>query len=107
MVRRLHSPTCHCRMGRLPARAARDDGCARPQGDGGQLSRPDLGAYMIAAHEGIEPTDFPQPAAVDWVTVQIDPESGLLSTEWCETTRDVRFISGTQPTEECPLHSPK
>lgn len=74
---------------------------------GGSFPAQIWAAYMIAAHEGIEPTDFPQPAGVDWVTVQIDPESGLLSTEWCETTRDVRFISGTQPTEECPLHSPK
>lgn len=74
---------------------------------GGSFPAQIWASYMRAIHEGIEPTDFPSPAGVDWVTVEIDPESGLLATEWCENTRSVRFISGTEPTEPCPIHSPK
>jgi len=64
-------------------------------------------AFMTAAHENVEPHDFPEPAGADWVTVSIDPESGLLATEWCPQPVAVRFLKGMEPTEECPLHTPQ
>ena len=48
---------------------------------------------------------------VDWhrpddvIDRQIDPESGMLATPYCPQTRDEIFVSGTEPTQLCPLHS--
>ena len=38
------------------------------------------------------------------VSVQIDPESGMLATPSCATTISEVYISGTQPVTSCPLH---
>ena len=38
------------------------------------------------------------------VSVQIDPESGMLATANCPTTITEVYISGTQPVTSCPLH---
>jgi penicillin-binding protein 1B len=38
------------------------------------------------------------------VSVQIDPESGLLATPYCPTTISEVYISGSQPVTFCPLH---
>ncbi len=74
---------------------------------GGSFPAQIWAAYMNEALEGIEPRDFLEPAGSEWVTVSIDPESGLLATEWCPETISERFLKGTAPTEACPLHSPQ
>ncbi len=38
------------------------------------------------------------------VSVSIDPESGMLATPSCPTTRQEVYIAGTQPVTSCPLH---
>jgi penicillin-binding protein 1B len=38
------------------------------------------------------------------VSVQIDPESGMLATAGCPTTISEVYIAGTQPVTSCPLH---
>jgi penicillin-binding protein 1B len=38
------------------------------------------------------------------VSVEIDPESGMLATPYCPTTITEVYISGTQPVTSCPLH---
>jgi penicillin-binding protein 1B len=38
------------------------------------------------------------------VSVQIDPESGLLATPYCPHTISEVYISGTQPVTSCPIH---
>src|SRR5437763_2851516 len=38
------------------------------------------------------------------VSIEIDPQSGMLSTPNCPTRRSEVYISGTQPVEACPLH---
>jgi penicillin-binding protein 1B len=51
-------------------------------------ARPDLGGDSFTKPEGI-------------VEAEIDPETGLLATEYCPTRRVEYFIAGTQPTETC------
>jgi penicillin-binding protein 1B len=41
----------------------------------------------------------------DVVNAEIDPETGLLATPACPTTRSEMFVSGTAPTETCYLHT--
>jgi hypothetical protein len=36
---------------------------------------------------------------------RIDPQSGMLATPYCPQTRDEIYVSGTEPTALCPLHS--
>jgi len=45
---------------------------------------------------------FPAPDGI--VSVQIDPESGMLATPSCPETITEVYISGTQPVTSCPLH---
>jgi penicillin-binding protein 1B len=48
---------------------------------------------------------------VDWkrpedvVERQIDPESGMLATPYCPTTKDEIFVAGTEPASVCPIHA--
>jgi len=48
---------------------------------------------------------------VDWrrpddvVERQVDPESGMLATPYCPTTRSEIFAAGTEPASVCPLHA--
>jgi penicillin-binding protein 1B len=48
---------------------------------------------------------------VDWkrpddvVNREIDPESGMLATPYCPTTRSEVYVAGTEPTSVCPLHA--
>lgn len=46
--------------------------------------------------------DFPQPAGI--VMASIDPESGGLATPSCPKPASLPFLSGTAPTERCPIH---
>jgi hypothetical protein len=38
------------------------------------------------------------------ITVDIDPQSGMLATPNCPTMRQEVYIAGTQPVASCPLH---
>jgi len=38
------------------------------------------------------------------VSIEIDPQSGMLAAPNCPTRRSEVYISGTQPVEACPLH---
>ncbi len=64
-------------------------------------------AYMKKALAGVPADDFVRPPGTDWVTAVIDPESGLLATQWCPQRKTMSFLSGTEPTEYCKLHGPK
>jgi penicillin-binding protein 1B len=48
-------------------------------------------------------TPFEAPDGI--ISVQIDPESGMLATPSCPKTISEVYISGTQPVTACPLHS--
>lgn len=74
---------------------------------GGSFPAEIWAAFMKEALADVEPSDFAEPAGSDWVTVSIDPESGLLATEWCPEAVSMRFLTGTEPTEPCPLHGPQ
>jgi penicillin-binding protein 1B len=41
----------------------------------------------------------------DVIDRSIDPESGMLATPYCPTTRGEIFVAGTEPSSLCPLHS--
>ena len=57
-------------------------------------------AVTLPAYRDVKPFEMP-----DGVTkVTIDPETLLLATPECPTTREEVFIHGTEPTEFCPLH---
>jgi penicillin-binding protein 1B len=57
-------------------------------------------ALQYRAYRNAEP--FQAPDGI--VSVQIDPESGMLATPYCPTTISEVYISGTQPVTACPLH---
>jgi penicillin-binding protein 1B len=57
-------------------------------------------AVALPAYRDVKP--FEMPEGVTKVT--IDPETLLLATPECPTTREEVFIHGTEPTEFCPLH---
>jgi penicillin-binding protein 1B len=50
-------------------------------------------------------------ADVDWkrpedvTDREIDPESGMLATPYCPTTRSETYVVGTEPQSVCPLHA--
>jgi penicillin-binding protein 1B len=50
-------------------------------------------------------------ADVDWkrpeevTDREIDPESGMLATPYCPTTRSETYVAGTEPQSVCPLHA--
>jgi penicillin-binding protein 1B len=47
--------------------------------------------------------DFRPPPGI--VSAWIDPESGLLATDMCPNSAQEVFLAGTEPTQECDLHS--
>ncbi|MGD0362304.1 MAG: PBP1A family penicillin-binding protein [Bryobacteraceae bacterium] len=57
-------------------------------------------ALQYRAYRNAQP--FAAPDGI--VSVQIDPESGLLATPSCPHTITEVYISGTQPVQACPLH---
>jgi penicillin-binding protein 1B len=58
-------------------------------------------ALQYRAYRNAQP--FQAPDGI--VSVQIDPESGMLATPYCPTTISEVYISGTQPVTACPLHA--
>lgn len=63
--------------------------------------------YMKRALEGVPPSDFAKPEGTEWVTVKINPESGLLATSWCPETVEATFLKGSEPMQRCDVHGPK
>ena len=57
-------------------------------------------ALEYRAYRDARPFDAPDGI----VSVQIDPESGLLATPYCPRTITEVYIAGTQPVTYCPLH---
>jgi len=57
-------------------------------------------ALQYRAYRNARPFEAPDGI----VSVEIDPESGMLATPNCPTTINEVYISGTQPVTSCPLH---
>ncbi len=57
-------------------------------------------ALQYRAYRNARPFEVPDGI----VSVQIDPESGMLATPNCPKTISEVYISGTQPVTSCPLH---
>jgi penicillin-binding protein 1B len=57
-------------------------------------------ALQYRAYHNAQPFEAPDGI----VSVQIDPESGMLATPFCPTTISEVYISGSQPVTTCPLH---
>jgi penicillin-binding protein 1A len=62
------------------------------------------GNFMRSALSNVPASDFPVPSGVV-SGIEICTESGYLASN-CPNTKIETFIQGTEPTEECPLHSP-
>ena len=58
-------------------------------------------ALQYRAYRNAQPFEAPDGI----VSVQIDPESGMLATPYCPATISEVYISGTQPVTSCPLHA--
>nr|WP_225229556.1 PBP1A family penicillin-binding protein [Paenibacillus gallinarum] len=63
---------------------------------------PIFAEYMEKALENVPPKIFPVPEEV--VSVYIDPSTGKLAGENCESRRLEVFVRGTEPTEYCDEH---
>ncbi|WIV19335.1 PBP1A family penicillin-binding protein [Paenibacillus polygoni] len=66
---------------------------------------PIFAEYMEKALENVPPKIFPVPEEV--VSVYIDPSTGKLAGENCESRRLEVFVRGTEPTEYCDEHEAK
>jgi penicillin-binding protein 1A len=60
--------------------------------------------FMLAAHRGVPVRQFLPPKS-DMVTIEIDPETGLLATSWCPG-EVVTMLRQLAPTEYCPPPPP-
>jgi membrane peptidoglycan carboxypeptidase len=60
--------------------------------------------FMAAAHAGLPVKDFTLPRQ-ELVTVEIDPESGLLAAPWCPG-KEKTMLRQLVPTEQCPIPPP-
>lgn len=69
---------------------------------GGTVAAPIWAEFMLNAFPEIN-QDFPVPDNI--IFKKICSKSGGLATQFCPTTLDVPFISGTEPTQNCKLHS--
>ena len=70
---------------------------------GGDACVPIWTSHMNRVVGTIPDVDWKQPE--DVVERQVDPESGMLATPYCPTTRSEIFADGTEPTSVCPLHA--
>ncbi|GGM32866.1 penicillin-binding protein 2D [Paraliobacillus quinghaiensis] len=61
--------------------------------------------FIISAHDGDAVQNFPVPSGI--IAAYIDPTSGELSTPYCEKSKLMYFVKGTEPTEYCSLHWPE
>ena len=58
-------------------------------------------SFMKKAVDIDPPQNFEEPKGLVWKT--IDPESGLLVRSGCPPPKTA-YLSGTEPTQDCPLH---
>lgn len=70
---------------------------------GGDACVPIWTNYMKQVSGEVPDVDWKKPE--DVVDRVIDPQSGMLATPYCPTTRDEVFVEGTEPTSVCPLHA--
>jgi len=59
--------------------------------------------FMASASSGAALGSWPRPEGL--LSVEVDPESGLRVKSGCPSRRSELFLAGTEPKEDCPLHS--
>ena len=70
-----------------------------PKATGSRAALPIWLEFMKYAHQGQEPVDFSVPESI--IYRNIDPRTGLLSTERCRSSFREAFIPGTEPRKYC------
>lgn len=60
--------------------------------------------FMKAAHKEKKPQNFDIPSGV--VGIPIDPATGERATPYCDTSRMMYYVKGTEPKEYCSAHMP-
>jgi penicillin-binding protein 1A len=76
------------------------------KGTGARCALPIWTDFMIEAHRGLPPRNFPVPS--DIMTKMVCSESGLLATDSCpkKSLYSEVFIKGTEPNLDCDIHRP-
>lgn len=69
----------------------------------GALAKQVWATFMETADEQEKNTNFTIPADITWK--MIDPETGLIATEDCKTSKLMYFEKGTEPAEVCRNHN--
>ena len=70
-----------------------------PKATGSRAALPIWLEFMKYAHQGQEPVDFSAPDSI--IYRNIDPRTGLLSTEQCRSSLREAFLPGTEPRKYC------
>ena len=70
-----------------------------PRETGARAALPIWLDFMQKAHKGVEPEAFTVPEGI--IFKQIDPRTGLLSTEQCRNSIREAFLPGTEPRRYC------
>ena len=70
---------------------------------GSQAAVPIWTEFMKAALAGHPDSQFEPPEGISFV--DIDRDTGKIATPYCPRTMTESFITGTEPTEICPLHT--
>jgi penicillin-binding protein 1A len=70
-----------------------------PKATGSRAALPIWLEFMKYAHQGQEPVDFSAPESI--IYRNIDPRTGLLSTEQCRSSLREAFLPGTEPRKYC------
>ncbi|MCX8028730.1 MAG: PBP1A family penicillin-binding protein [Brevinematales bacterium] len=72
---------------------------------GGRLAAPAFGEYMrdVYKNKYLPNIDIPYTSGI--VSIEICEDSGKLPTPLCQKTRYEYFITGTEPTEKCDIHT--
>jgi penicillin-binding protein 1A len=76
------------------------------RGSGARLALPIWTEFMKVAHDTLPERTFPMPEGIS--TTKICKTTGLVATEYCPRDQVYYevFISGTEPTGPCEIHSP-
>jgi membrane carboxypeptidase/penicillin-binding protein len=70
---------------------------------GGRIAAPAWGEFYSAGWHEPPGSNFAVPPGM--VSAVVDPQSGELATDWCPTRTREWFKPGTEPTEQCHLHT--
>lgn len=70
-----------------------------PKATGSRAALPIWLEFMKNAHQGQEPMDFTAPEGI--IYRNVDPRTGLLSTERCRSSLREAFLPGTEPRRYC------